>query len=1457
MDTRTRASRPPALLLLLLWASLSCQAVVDPEPPASAAPAGLGSSGSRLQHADVDAGDASLGQTALDVIDWMEKAKDLKDYVDHYNQCAGSGFQESGCTARDMVWRGVCLLIEWKLGDMLLFDPGIPYGALCNGEPPLKCCKYEPSQESCHSAFNSDAPINCEGNWTMPLAESFGPCIPANRYEGDPGCYCDYIPICGYPVVERTLSQQWRYNQLGVQLAMAIEQVLLRQRPAEFIDYVGFVGFRAHRQVFLQGAPFARQDTFPEGYAVGEAYHTNDNDPDARYLRALTTLAVQRVFAGIPNVQARWSSILSRTWTEAEKADYLAGVPDPDGTLAQCVGAFGLEMLKQAHPEGYQLLAVPLEGETSPSCPAGWMGGAAIGAAPTLTVTASVAGSTVTLAPTVSDPNASDNPEGAYVVQIDWGDGRVEGRVYLSANPSTHSYSHAYEVAGTYSVSARVLNTSGLMGEATAQVSVLEGSGQPVPRSIQGVQLQLEASVNASTHGRIRVDVSATDIQGKVHSLGYHWVELVGASGTLVTVPLTGPLLNGDLKDIQTLRLKPSHYDGSGVSLRTLKLWGVTLTPYASPGMTPSTVSHALTNRDVKVYATGASVPTAPLMEPDSGKLLLPLVGAEIVIALPTGTPPGPEVGHGCRPVYGTDAPLMRTAGGGCEDLESGLVFAPLPSRMSWNDAVWDSALAGSPAPDADDHGRLNDYPGGYPVTGPDASPASHCHALVQGGQSDWRLPSEEELLKVASTAKAGTYFPYATDTYAWSSTSWDATYAVLRHLQSGSRSYGVKASGMHATLCVRSPPPPAEHTCLVPADGERTFVSSEGGCRDTRPLGLVWSKASVPPKSWYGALWGSELAGNAQPDAADGSRANDYAGEVIPGSPDSSTENYCHERVEGGFSDWRMPTEAELRGVKGTTLAKKYFGFNTAEVFWSADTSSSSSYGTTVNLSVDSGGTSLAPKTNMHRVVCVRAPETMAGPNLAPTGFTAPGSAVTRQTVSFTWTVTNTGTLEAPPTWRDAVYLSRDAFFSQGDTLLVDAPRDTLLAVGASYSVTKSVALPGVPAGAYYLLFRTDSTRTVAETDDANNEWAASAFTVTNPDLTPTAFTGPSAADVRQPVSLSWTVNNPGSGAALPSWYDYVYLSADTTYDSGDTLVTYQARSTELAAGASYTVTKSVAMPNAAAGSYYLLLRTDSHGSLYESNETNNVFTALPLTLTNPDLAPSAFTGPSAADVRETVSLSWTVSNAGPGTAWPNWSDSVYLSTDTTYGSGDTLVTSQTRSTSLAMGASYTVTKSVALPGVPAGSYYLLLRTDHGGALLEGDETNNQWTALPLTLTTADLVAGDLSAPPSARAGASITVSWSVTNGSADGEAHPGWYDYVYLSTDTVCCGGDTVLTYASRSVALAPGASYPVSKTVTVPSTLAPGSYQLILSVDRNNALYESNEGNNVVTVPFTLEP
>ncbi len=112
------------------------------------------------------------------------------------------------------------------------------------------------------------------------------------------------------------------------------------------------------------------------------------------------------------------------------------------------------------------------------------------------------------------------------------------------------------------------------------------------------------------------------------------------------------------------------------------------------------------------------------------------------------------------------------------------------------------------------------------------------------------------------------------------------------------------------------------------------------------------------------------------------------------------------------------------------------------------------------------------------------------------------------------------------------------------------------------------------------------------------------------------------------------------------------------------------------------------------------------------------------------PDLRIDSTTAPASGIQGNTVSVSWTVKNAGnePTSAAP-WYDAVFLSADETLGFGD-ISLGQIAPTSedlpLASGERYTLTHSLMVPGVAAGEYFLLFVTDKLFDQLEANETNN-----------------------------------------------------------------------------------------------------------------------------------
>ncbi len=292
------------------------------------------------------------------------------------------------------------------------------------------------------------------------------------------------------------------------------------------------------------------------------------------------------------------------------------------------------------------------------------------------------------------------------------------------------------------------------------------------------------------------------------------------------------------------------------------------------------------------------------------------------------------------------------------------------------------------------------------------------------------------------------------------------------------------------------------------------------------------------------------------------------------------------------------------------------------------------------------------------------------------------------------------------------------------------------------------------------------------------------------------------------QTVSVSWTVVNQGAGTAYGAWADALYLAPVPGPACCDhaRFVGSARPPAPLAPGVAYSKKVSLKVPDdLAPGPYSLVLVADDSKLVTETDEANNR-RAIPITVTAPDLVLTALTAPAAVTTQASISVSWSVKNQGDAAATMAWNDRIYLSTTAFCCFGNPVVATASRPAPLAPGASYTATKLLTVPNVPAGSYFLHVNADDGLAIGESDEGNNHRT-IPIAVTTPDLVAADLTAPASVRAQQVVSLGWTVSN-PGSGAAKAPWMDVVYLSADPTCCAGDTALATVSHTVALAPGA-------------------------------------------------
>ncbi len=116
------------------------------------------------------------------------------------------------------------------------------------------------------------------------------------------------------------------------------------------------------------------------------------------------------------------------------------------------------------------------------------------------------------------------------------------------------------------------------------------------------------------------------------------------------------------------------------------------------------------------------------------------------------------------------------------------------------------------------------------------------------------------------------------------------------------------------------------------------------------------------------------------------------------------------------------------------------------------------------------------------------------------------------------------------------------------------------------------------------------------------------------------------------------------------------------------------------------------------------------------------------------------------------------------------------------------------------------------------------------------------------------DLTASGLTAPASSAPGASIQVSANVSNiGTATSKSFSVLFSLVPGTDPT---GAGTSLTTVAM-VKLKGGATTLILTNLTLPASTLPGSYLIRLTVDSANQITESDETNNVLAVPITIQP
>jgi uncharacterized repeat protein (TIGR01451 family) len=403
-----------------------------------------------------------------------------------------------------------------------------------------------------------------------------------------------------------------------------------------------------------------------------------------------------------------------------------------------------------------------------------------------------------------------------------------------------------------------------------------------------------------------------------------------------------------------------------------------------------------------------------------------------------------------------------------------------------------------------------------------------------------------------------------------------------------------------------------------------------------------------------------------------------------------------------------------------------------------------------------------------------------------------------------------------------------------------------------------KGIAVDAV--GGVYLTGETNSTQpafplkgALDSTQNLGVDAFVAKFCVTGcVDLRIAKSDSPDPATVGASVTYTITVTNNGPDTAtdveltdvLPAGVGLVSVTPTAGACAGSSTIVCDLGS--LANGASATVT--IVVSTSAAGK---LTNTATVSSAESDTDASNNFEQEQTLVTLPDLTVKSLRAVAAAIPGSSVVVDDTTNNKGKVIAAASMTR-FYLSTDSRFDGGDTLLGSRSVAALLPKQSSSGSTTLTIPLATPLGRYFLIGVADADTGIPETKEKNAR--ARSITVALPDLIVQSLRGPKSAAVGSSIAVTETIRNNAPVG-AGASTTQY-YFSTDTLLDGGDALIGGRSVSALGAKGRNSG-SATVTMPPATPPGAYFILAVSDGASAVTEAAEGNNLRAKSINVTP
>jgi M6 family metalloprotease-like protein len=493
-----------------------------------------------------------------------------------------------------------------------------------------------------------------------------------------------------------------------------------------------------------------------------------------------------------------------------------------------------------------------------------------------------------------------------------------------------------------------------------------------------------------------------------------------------------------------------------------------------------------------------------------------------------------------------------------------------------------------------------------------------------------------------------------------------------------------------------------------------------------------------------------------------------------------------------------------------------------------------------------------------------------VTGTNTDGTGLT------TADTLYVDWAVSNSGTAATAARFYTQLYVDN---VLQGNSWYSDPPLNANF-----YASVLDYSIGTLSAGTHTLRIVTDSTGTIAESNESDNQYTKT-ITVTatgQPNLTPYQPSGWSDKIVVSKVTgtntdsaglttadtlyVDWAVSNSGTAATAARFYTQLYvdnvLQGNSWYSDPP-----------LNAGF-YISTLDYSIGTLSAGTHTLRIVTDSTGTIAESNESDNQYTKT-ITVTavgQPNLTPyqpsgwsdkivvSKVTGTNTDSTGLTTGdalyVDWAVINSGTAATAARFYTQLYV---------DDVLQNTSWYTDPPLNAGYyTTALDYSIGSLSAGTHTIKIITDSTGTIAESNESDNQYIKT-ITVTAAaaqpnltpyqpsgwsdkivvSKVTGTSTDSTGLTTGDTLYVDWAVIN-SGTAATDVRFYTHIYV---------DNVLQDISWYSDPPLNAGFYVSALDYSIGTLSAGTHTIKIVTDSTGVIAESNESDNQYTKTITV--